>query len=200
MKKLSFILVVAALFGLAFTNPAEVVTYNVDASQSTIKWVAKKVTGGHNGTIAIKSGTLEYTDGMLSGGSFVIDMNSIVVDDLKGNMNAKLVGHLKSADFFDVENHEEAQFNITKVVSRGTPGSYKVEGELTIKDITKEITIPIVQLNEGEDGITTSDDIQITIDRTDFDIRYGSGTFFGNLGDKTIYDDFELTVNLKATR
>lgn len=200
MKKLSFILVAAALMGLAFTNPAEVVTYNVDASQSTIKWIAKKVTGQHNGTISLKSGNLEYTDGMLSGGSFVIDMSTIEVLDLSGNMKAKLTGHLNSADFFDVENHQEASFKITKVVSRGTPGSYKVEGDLTIKGITKELTLPIVQMQESEDGVTTSDDIQIIIDRTDFDIRYGSGTFFGNLGDKTIYDDFELTVNLKATR
>jgi polyisoprenoid-binding protein YceI len=137
---------------------------------------------------------------MLSGGSFVIDMSTIEVLDLSGNMKAKLTGHLNSADFFDVENHQEASFKITKVVSRGTPGSYKVEGDLTIKGITKELTLPIVQMQESEDGVTTSDDIQIIIDRTDFDIRYGSGTFFGNLGDKTIYDDFELTVNLKATR
>ena len=126
MKKLTFILAIAALVGLAFTNPVEVVTYNIDAANSTVKWVAKKVTGAHEGTVAVQSGNLEYTDGLLSGGEFTIDMTAIAVTDLKGNMAGKLEGHLKSADFFDVENHPTATFKITSVTSRGVEGAYKV--------------------------------------------------------------------------
>jgi len=200
MKKLSLVLTVLALVGLAFTNPVEVVNYKVDASQSSVKWIAKKVTGQHHGSVSVKSGNLEYTDGLLSGGQFVMDMTTIQVLDLKGNMAAKLGGHLKSADFFDVENHNEAVFSITKVVSRGTPGAYKVVGDLTVKGITAPVTLPIVQLNEEEDGVTTSEELTITIDRTAYNIKYGSGTFFGNLGDKTIYDDFDLVVSIKATK
>lgn len=199
MKKLTFVLALIAFAAFSFTNPvAEVKTYTVDASNSTVKWVAKKVTGQHDGIVTMKEGNLEYTDGMLSGGSFVVDMTSIEVKDLKGNMAAKLGGHLKSADFFDIENHPTATFTITKVVPRGVKGEYKVEGDLTVKGITETIKVPVVKMNEGEDGISTSESITLVLDRTDFDVRYGSGTFFGNLGDKTIFDDFELTIDVSA--
>jgi polyisoprenoid-binding protein YceI len=200
MKKLSFILVLAALVGFAFTNPAEVVTYTVDASNSTVKWVAKKVTGQHDGVVTMKEGNLDYTDGVLTGGKFVVDMTSIKVMDLKGNMAGKLEGHLKSPDFFAVEEFTTATFEITKVVPRGMPGEYKVEGNLTVKGITEEVKIPVIKLNETADGITTVEDITITLDRTDFNVKYGSGTFFSNLGDKTIYDDFELTIAVAANK
>ncbi len=201
MKKLTFLFAIAALAGLAFTNPvADVVTYTVNASESTVKWVAKKVTGAHEGLVSIQSGNLEYTDGLLSGGEFTIDMTSISVTDLKGEWADKLTGHLNSADFFDTANHPTATFTITSATSRGVDGAYKVKGDLTVKGITKSITLPTVQLTEGEDGITTTEALTIVLDRTDFDVRYGSGSFFSNLGDKTIYDDFELTVALKADK
>jgi polyisoprenoid-binding protein YceI len=199
MKKFSLILAIAALVGLAFTNPiAEVKTYTVDASNSTVKWIAKKVTGKHDGIVTMKEGNLEYTDGMLSGGSFVVDMTSIAVKDLQGNMAGKLEGHLKSVDFFDVENHPTATFTITKVVPRGVKGEYKVEGDLTVKGITESIKVPVIKLQEGEDGIATTESITLVLDRTDYNVRYGSGTFFGNLGDKTIFDDFELVIDVTA--
>ncbi|GAB5553219.1 MAG: YceI family protein [Saprospiraceae bacterium] len=199
MKKLSFVLALVAFAAFSFTNPvAEVKTYSVDASNSTVKWVAKKVTGQHDGIVTMKEGSLEYTDGMLSGGSFVVDMTSITVKDLKGNMAGKLEGHLKSADFFNIEEYPTATFNITKVVPRGVKGEYKVEGDLTVKGITETIKVPVIKMNEGEDGISTSESITLVLDRTDFDVRYGSGTFFGNLGDKTIFDDFELTIDVSA--
>lgn len=199
MKKLTFVLALVAFAAFSFTNPvAEVKTYSVDATNSTVKWVGKKVTGQHDGIVTMKEGNLEYTDGMLSGGSFVVDMTSIEVKDLQGNMAAKLGGHLKSADFFDIENHPTATFTITKVVPRGVKGEYKVEGDLTVKGITETVKVPVVKMVEGEDGISTSESITLVLDRTDFDVRYGSGTFFGNLGDKTIYDDFELTIDVTA--
>ena len=132
MKKLTFILALVAAATFAFT-PVTVETYTVDAGASTITWEAKKVTGKHDGTVTLKSGNLEYTDGFLSGGEFVVDMTSITVTDLKGNMAAKLEGHLKSPDFFDVENHTDATFKITSSVSRGTKGEYKIKGDLTVK-------------------------------------------------------------------
>ena len=199
MKKLTFVLALIAFAAFSFTNPVkEVKTYAVDASKSTVKGVAKKVTGQNDGIVTMKEGNLEYTDGMLSGGSFVVDMTSIAVKDLKGNMAGKLEGHLKSADFFDVENHPTATFTITKVVPRGVKGEYKVEGDLTVKGITESIKVPIVKMTEGEDGISTAESITIVLDRTDYNVKYGSGTFFGNLGDKTIYDDFELTIDVSA--
>ena len=84
-----------ALVGFAFTSPVIVDTYTVDTDASQLEWFASKVTGKHNGTVNIKSGSLEMTDGQLTGGSFEIDMPSITVTDLKGDMKGKLEGHLK---------------------------------------------------------------------------------------------------------
>jgi len=167
----------------------------VDPDKSIIEWEGKKVTGAHSGTIQIQSGMLEMLDGNLVGGKFVIDMNSIKNTDIEGGGARKLEGHLKSPDFFGVEAHPKSQFVITKVSSRGTEGDYKIVGDMTIKEITKEIKFN-AQL-ESEKGMTAVS-ADITIDRSDFDIRYGSGSFFDNLGDKTIYDDFTLRVKLVA--
>lgn len=200
MKQVAFILSLAVMAGFAFTNPVEVVSYKVDASSSQVEWVAKKVTGQHNGVVTLQEGSLEYTDGSLSGGSFVVDMTSITVLDLEGGVKAKLEGHLKSPDFFAVEEFPTATFTITKVIPRGIAGEYKVEGDLTVKGITQSIKIPVIKLEESEEGVKTIEAISLTLDRSEFDVRFGSGSFFSNLGDKTIYDDFELTINVSANK
>ena len=135
-------------------------------------------------------------DGQLVGGIFTIDMTTIACLDLSGEYQGKLEGHLKSDDFFGVEKYPTATFVITKAVPQG-PGKYKVIGNMTIKDKTEE-----VQFNasvEERDGKVTAS-ATITLDRSKYDVRYGSGSFFDNLGDKTIYDDFDLTVNLVASK
>jgi polyisoprenoid-binding protein YceI len=189
MIRLFSTLILSALVGFAFSplNTKEVVS--IDTDESVIEWKAYKVTGKHNGTVKIKNGNLEMENGELVGGSFDIDMTSITVDDLEGNSKAKLEGHLKSADFFNVEEFNQAKFVITRVISRGKPGDYKIEGDLTIKGITKPIKFNALM----EDNVANA---TITIDRTEFNVRYGSGTFFENLGDKTIYDDFDLNIKL----
>lgn len=169
--------------------------YPVNTSTSQIQWKARKVTGAHEGTVNLKTGNLEFSNGQLSGGYFEIDMRSIAVTDLTGDMKGKLEGHLKSDDFFGVEQFPTALFKISSVVSRGTAGEYKISGTATIKGKTKEIRFN-ARVNE-QSGIATAD---IELDRTDFDVRYGSGSFFDNLGDKTIYDEFNITVNLAFTQ
>lgn len=184
------VLAAVVFVGLAFTNIAEV---SVDTSESYVTWKGYKVTGSHYGKVKLKEGNLAYENGQLVGGGFTIDMSTIGVEDLEGNYAQKLEGHLKSPDFFGVEKYPTVDFVITKVISRGTPGSYKVIGDLTIKETTKEIKFN-AQIDEKEGKkVATAD---ITVDRSEFDVRYGSGSFFDNLGDKTIYDEFELTVNL----
>ena len=122
-------------------------------------------------------------------------MTTINCEDLQGEWADKLVSHLKSDDFFGVATYPTAKFVITSVVSRGKPGEYKIVGDLTIKETTKEIKFNAL-LNEVDGkNVATAD---ITIDRSEFDVRYGSGSFFDNLGDKTIYDEFELSINLVA--
>ncbi len=179
-----------AIMGLAFTSP---VGTAVDVEKSSITWVGKKVTGKHNGTIKLKDASLVMEEGMLKGGTFIIDMTTITNDDMDGNMKGKLEGHLKSADFFNVEEFPTATLELTNVVSRGTAGSYKVIGDLTIKGITKPVKFN-AQIGE-EDGMKMAT-ANIVVDRSEYDVRYGSGSFFDNLGDKTIYDEFELNVKL----
>jgi len=198
MKKLTFLFVLASILGLSFTNPAsEIVTMSVDTEESFITWNAYKVTGEHNGTVKLKSGNLQYTDGMLSGGTFIIDMTTITVDDLQGKMADKLRGHLMSDDFFGVETYPTAEFVITDVVSRGKPGDYRITGDLTIKENTNEIKFNAL-LTEQDD--MTAGKAEMKIDRSEYNVRYGSGSFFDNLGDKTIYDEFDLDVNLVVTK
>ena len=138
-------------------------------------------------------GNLAFDNGVLTGGSFDIDMKTITCTDMTGEYADKLVGHLKSDDFFGVATYPTSKFVITKVVSRGKPGEYKIIGNLTIKNKTKEIKF---DANVKESGTTYVAEAAIKIDRTDFDVRYGSGSFFDSLGDKTIYDEFDLNVKV----
>lgn len=184
-----------ATIGLAFTT-IESSSVSVNTEESFLVWKGYKVTGSHYGKVMIKNGELDFDEaGMLSGGGFDIDMASITCEDLEGEWNKKLVGHLKSDDFFGVEKYPTAKFVIKNVISRGKPGEYKVVGDLTIKETTKEIKFNTVIQEEGGKRIANAD---LTIDRSDFNVRYGSGSFFDNLGDKTIYDEFELSINLVA--
>lgn len=194
MKNLLFsgAVLALALTVFSFTNP-EVTTFNVNTSESYIGWKAYKVTGQHFGKVLLKSGDLKFDNGQLVGGEFEINMHTIKVEDIQGEWADKLTGHLKSDDFFGVTKYPTAKFVITQVISRGTPGSYKIVGNLTIKETTKSIKFNADVKEDGGKTVATAD---IKIDRSDYDIRYGSGSFFDNLGDKTIYDEFDLSVNL----
>jgi polyisoprenoid-binding protein YceI len=193
MKKLVFLLAVATFIGFAFTNPNESATYQVDKEKSTINWKGYKVTGSHEGTIEMKNGELNFKKGKLKSGSFEIDMTTITVTDLEGEYKGKLEGHLKSPDFFGVENNPTAKFETTSVKAGKTANSYDVKGNLTIKGITNEIAFVANVDNSNSPIITTA---SIKVDRSKFDVRYGSNSFFDNLGDKAIYDEFDLEVKL----
>lgn len=191
MKRfLSIILLNSILFlniCQANTNPPAKKT--VDVSKSTINWKASKVTGTHTGTVGIKSGSLDIEKGKLKGGSFVVDMKSIVVTDLSGTGKERLEGHLNSDDFFSTAKFAEAKLEITKVTEMAMKGEFAVTANLTIKGISKPISFVA---KTSENSATAS----IKIDRTKYDIKYGSGSFFENLGDKAIEDTFELNINL----
>ncbi len=176
---------VIVLTTLAFTG----IKKEIIVKESKVTWTGEKVTGSHNGTINLKSGFFLMEDEKLIGGEFVMDMTSISNDDLTGESKQKLEGHLKSADFFGVEKHPTAKLVITSIAEKGN-GSYGVVGDLTIKEITKPITFNL-EMKEN------SANAALTIDRSKYDVKYGSGSFFDNLGDKTIYDNFDLVVNLK---
>ncbi|HRE41297.1 MAG TPA: YceI family protein [Ignavibacteria bacterium] len=168
----------------------------VNSGVSVIKWVGKKVTGQHDGTINLKNGQFTVENGKLTGGQFDIDMNTLTVNDIKdAETNAKLLGHLKSDDFFSVDKFPVSTFKITKLAPATEGGNYMVTGDLTIKGITKPITFPANVTINGNSVTTTAN---FDIDRTEFDIRYGSGKFFEGLGDKMINDNFNLTLDVKS--
>ncbi len=189
MKNLLFL----PLFALVMMSFVVVINYKADTTASTIIWTGYKVTGKHTGTVKVKNGDLTVTDGKLTGGSFEIDMTSIKDTDMEGGGADKLVGHLKSPDFFGTEKYPTSKFVITRAIPTDTKGNYKIVGNLTIKETTKEIKFNAT-VTEAGDQITASG--KIVVDRSDFDVRYGSGSFFDGLGDKTIYDEFDLQVNL----
>ncbi len=188
------LLAMFAFIGFAFTT---LKTVNVDTAASQITWKGYKVTGEHTGTINVKSGNFIYDGDALTGGSFEIDMTSIACTDLQGEYAGKLVGHLKSDDFFGVATYPTAKFEVTKVISRGKAGDYKVTGNLTIKETTKEVRFNVTVANNTGVPVATAD---ITIDRSDFNVKYGSGSFFDDLGDKTIYDEFDLGLKLVGSK
>ena len=179
----------ALTMSLFFTSVGFAGDKKVNLDESTVNWRGHKVTGSHEGTIKLSEGVLTFDGNTLTGGTFTIDMTSINVTDLSaGQGKEKLEGHLKSDDFFGVANHKKASFIITKVV--GKDGNYRVYGDLTIKGQTLPKTF---ELTVKDDMATAS----FKVDRTKYDIKYGSSSFFDNLKDKAIYDEFDLDVTLK---
>ena len=176
------------LFTVSFTTIKRE-TKQIDTSKSNVEWKAYKVTGSHNGTVSIKSGYLTFDDNKLSGGSITIDMTTINTTDLTGEYKNKLDGHLKSKDFFGVETHETSSLNFTKVKTTGK-NAYEVTANLTIKGITKKVQFSISIYGSKATA-------NLKVDRTKFDIKYGSSSFFDNLKDKAIYDEFDLVADLQ---
>ncbi len=215
MKKVIFIL---AVVGLAFTSckdnekkseakkEAEVEKkviekavaykgdYVVDISSSELKWKGFKPTGSHHGSLKIKSGSFSLTDGKVVSGDFLMDMTSIVVLDLPADdpYNAKLMGHLKSEEFFGVEAYPTAHFKITKVEKN------TVSGDLTIKGHTENVTFKAT--TSENNGVVTFKSETFKIDRTDFKIKYKSKKFFENLKDKFINDEIEISIVVSSVK
>ncbi|WP_445734034.1 YceI family protein [Mariniflexile sp.] len=182
------IVALVAFTAFSFTNiKAEKKEIKLDKSK--VVWKGYKVTGSHEGTVNIKSGFLNFESDKLVGGEFVMDMATLVSTDLEGEYKGKLEGHLKSDDFFGVEKHPTASLVFTKVVASGK-NAYTVAGNLTIKGKTNPITFTMsIYGNKA----TAS----LKVDRTKFGVEYNSTSFFENLKDKAIYDEFDLVSDLE---
>ncbi|MDI9878706.1 YceI family protein [Flectobacillus longus] len=162
----------------------------VDTKGSKIHWLAKKVTGQHEGFISISNGNLSVAKGKVTGGTFTIDMKSIVCTDITdAGYNQKFISHITTGDFFEVEKFPTATFKITKVAGSN------ITGDLTLHGITKSITFPATITSAAGKVTATA---KIPVDRTDFNIKYGSKKFFESIGDKAIDDVFNLDVTLVA--
>lgn len=189
--KRTFLTLTLALFTVGATQATEPVEIEKRSKtkESKVAWKAYKVTGSHNGTVDLKSGTLMFDNDKLTGGEFTVDMTTLIATDLEGESRQKLEGHLKSDDFFSVASNPTSTLVFSNVKSTGK-NSYEVTGNLTVKGITKPVTFDVSVY--GSKATAT-----MKVDRTQFEVKYGSGSFFDDLGDKTIYDEFDLVVDLE---
>lgn len=178
----------------AFSTPkAKPEVYTVDTKKSTVTWFGKKFTGSHKGTVALKSGSLTFDNKKLINGNFVVDMPTI-----KDNDGSKgLENHLKNDDFFGVDKFPTATFTVKKV--SGSGANWNITGDMNIKGKVKSITFP-AKVTWNADGTVTAVAEKITLDRTNFDIKYKSKSLFSDLGDNFIYDEFEIGVNLVVSK
>ena len=166
----------------------------LNAESSTLKWKGTKVTGQHEGTINFSEGGLAADEnGNLSGG-FTVDMTSIGNEDA-GDMTAKLIGHLSSPDFFDVATYPTA----TLVIKEGSmkDGAISAMADLTIKESTHPVEVNGTY-SETDGGVNA--EVNLEFDRSNYDVRYGSGKFFENLGDNLIHDNVTLTGSLALSK
>lgn len=161
---------------------------DIDTSKSELKWTGTKVTGKHFGKVKFKEGELDFEDGKIEDGEFEVDMTSITVDDLEGEWADKLVGHLKNDDFFSVDKYKTAKLDIDKAVLKGD--TYTFTGKLTIKGKTNPVSFDAKKVDDKKYSG------KLVFNRTKWDIKYGSGSFFEGLGDKMIHDDVTLEYTL----
>lgn len=197
--KISFLGLIASVIVLlsSFISGADDEKFTIDTKRSSIQWVGKKVIGEHNGVIKLSSGEMVLNNNILKSGSFVADMKSMSCSDLEGESNKKIIDHLKSEDFFSVSKYPTSKFQMVKVKVVGI-NRVEISGNLTIKGITQPISFTADTQKQGNEVTATAN--KIKVDRTKYDIKYGSKNFFSSIGDKAIDDDFELTVNLVATK
>ena len=163
--------------------------YNIETVQSQITWTGREVsTSYHYGTLDFVSGNFEISNGAIVNGEFIVDMTSINNQDMEGDRKARLEGHLKSDDFFSVESYPTAAISInsSELIS---DGKWNVSADLSIKGFTHPVNF---EMTSSEDGWSAN----LVFDRSKYDVRFRSGSFFENLGDKLIYDDIELSINL----
>lgn len=174
----------------------KVAVNNIDTKSSMLLWEGSKPTGTHDGSVMLKSGGLQINNDKLTGGEFVIDMTTIKNKDLDAESAGKLEGHLKSPDFFAIEKYPTSKFVITNVTE--AEDKLSVTGNLTIKDITKSITIPAML--SMENGVTTFQSEEFEIDRTDFGVEYKSKKILDveKLKDGFIDDDIKMSFTIKT--
>ncbi|TAH27532.1 MAG: YceI family protein [Cytophagales bacterium] len=186
---------IVAVMAFSFTAPNSNTgkVYVADINKSSVAWLGKKVTGSHDGMIKLSSGSLSFDGKTISDASFEIDMNSMTCKDITDETyNGKLIGHLKNDDFFSTDKFPKATFVLKSAKAKGI-NTFDITGDLTIKGISKSVTFPATVKMSGK-SLTAQ--AKINVDRTLYDIKYGSGSFFDNLGDKAIDNIFTLDVNL----
>lgn len=173
--------------------------YNVDLAASELTYEGSKPTGKHSGNVNFKSGNVIVKDGEIVGGTAVFDMSSIDDKTTEGEYNQKLEGHLQSADFFDVANFPESKFEFLSIAKKenSTDGTtHTLTGNMTIKDVTKQLSFGVNVMQDGDKYIISAP--QFVFDRTDFGLKYNSKKFFSDIADKVIYDEIGISFKMVA--
>lgn len=186
MKRISMLIILSLLISssVVFAQMS-----GVNTEKSSIKWTGSKVGGSHHGSLQLKEAKLDIHDNHLHGGQFVIDMTTIVDLSIKKAKNkTKLENHLKSDDFFGVASFPEAVLKITEEANF-TNGVAHINADLTIKGQTHP-----VHFMAKKDGKTIT--ATIKVDRSKYNVRYGSKSFFDNLGNKMIDNEFVIEITL----
>jgi len=196
MKKIFLSAILSVLTLITMATKPHVDNVRVNTENSTVKWKGSKISSSHEGTINIIKGALNIDHGTLVGGQFSIDMQSLATTDMSEEYNKKLDGHLKNEDFFNVSEFPTASITITNAV-RGSGNSYKIMANLTIKGISHPISFAADVSVNGKNFLATA---KIKIDRTKWDIKYNSGNYFKDLGDKLILDEIEFDIFLLSVK
>ena len=195
MNKTILTLTVVIFITFSF-NSIKMVNYKVNTNTSKINWKGFKPTGSHYGTIHLSNGNFILNGEKIVGGEFTINMNSIVDLDMPADneYNAKLVGHLKSEDFFDVAKYPNGSFQIKGTENKN--GRTLIKGDLTLKGITNSISfLADIKIDAGK---LTFKSETFKLDRSKWNIRYKSKSFFDDLKDKFIEDDMEISIEVMA--
>ena len=180
------------ILSLLTLNLSPLETVPVNTQKSTIEWEGGSATTTHNGLISLKSGTLEISDGELTGGTFEVDMTSITNLDVSEAYRGKLENHLKSEDFFDANVFPTAQLVIVKATAE-KENLYRIVADFTVRDITKSIEFDasLTPTGNGYTALAT-----FTFDRSEDEVKHRSGSFFMDLGDKLIYDEIKVAISV----
>jgi polyisoprenoid-binding protein YceI len=196
MKSLLMSLLIVSTAAVAQDKPMKT-TYKVDTEKTVVAYHATKVTGKHEGTVKVKSGDLVFTGPELTGGTIVVDMNSLTVSDIPDKeYETKFLTHMKSEDFFNTAKYPESKLVIKSAKKVGN--DLDVMGDLTVIGQTKPVTFKITDWKWTDKEVTGKTTMKL--DRTKWGLKYGSASFFKSIGDKAIHDEFTLNISLRATR
>ena len=189
--KTTFKFIITITFTLISISFSYSQSLNANKTESLIRWYGEELTGKtHFGNLSFKEGQIELQDGLIIGGNFVVNMTSLSVEDLSGGAKARLEGHLRSDDFFSVDKYPEATLKITQK-AKDEGDVQKLFGELTIKGIKHDVDFSIILVDKK------TATANLTFDRSKYNVRFRSGSFFENLGDKLILDDIRMEVSLQ---
>ena len=186
--------VIISFFCLAPLIAGDAKTYTVDVNQTSLRWKGMKVTGSHWGYVTMAEGLVIINGKNIIAGEFSVDLNSMTEEEMGDSpWKIKLLNHLKSDDFFDVTNHPVVRFKLTRATFN--QGAFKFKGDMTIRGITHPVEFPAVVRFSDQGPSATG---QIVIDRTNYNMKYRSGKYFPDVGDKMIYDEFTIDFSVQT--